>query len=225
MTELEDQLTGMLHQKAADVSVEDRLDVITNSTSTVSPTSTRQQQRHRMVFAAAAVLLVVAGAVAVRQVGDIPRSVPSATDSPSTTPASTTSPAEPVTTQTSTSLATAATDVPVSETDCRPTFRYEDVQLDPPAGVSGRDLVFSAEIVYSEGVPFLQTRVLEAPEGTAIIEILVNGHSEGGGSYLPGTLQGSALGDESTAIVELCAYGSDNELLASNRSDEELLIE
>ena len=225
MTELENQLTGMLHQKADNVRVEDRLDDITGPNSTVNPSPARRPQRHRIVFAAAAVLLVVAGAIAVRQVGDTPRSAPSATDPPSTTPASTTSSTGPATTPTSTTPATAATDVPVSETDCLPTFRYDDVRLDPPAGVTGRDLVFSAEIVYSEGVPFLQTTVLEAPEGTAIIEILVNGHSEGGGSYLPGTLHVSRLGDESTAIVELCAYGSDNQLLASKRSDEELLIE
>ncbi|MEZ5376345.1 MAG: hypothetical protein R2733_07480 [Acidimicrobiales bacterium] len=222
MTELEDQLTGMLHQQAGNVRVEDRLDAIINHTGTVSPAPARQ--RHRLVFAGAAVLLAVAGAVAIREVGDTPRSAPSAGDTTSTTESSTTSTTDAAT-PTSTTLATATTAAPATETDCLPTFRFKDVQLDPPVGVTGRDLVFSAEIVRSDGVPFLQTRVLEAPEGTAIIEILVNGHSEGGGSYLPGTVQGSALGDESTAIVELCAYGSDYNLIVSKRYDEELPIE
>ena len=90
MTEFEDQLTGMLHQRAADVRIDDRLDVITTRVGNPSAAH-RHRRRHRMVFATAAVLLVVAGAVVVWQVGDSPPSAPSATDSPSTTSVPTTS--------------------------------------------------------------------------------------------------------------------------------------
>lgn len=233
MTELEDQLTSALHHRADNVRIDDRLTTIVDDLAFADPQPPNHRRRNGLVFAGAATLLLLAGTLATRQLDDEPRSPSSASELTVTADASPTAstaqdlPPDADPTTTTTLVVAPTTTVQTASTDCLPTFRFDDVDLEAPANVSGDEVRFTSEIIGPEdedGVPVLQTQVLEAPTGTAIVEIIVNGRSRGGGSYNPGSVHVVPLREETTALIEVCAYDGDRQLIGSVRADEALTI-
>ncbi len=98
------------------------------------------------------------------------------------------------------------------------TYRIDVTEIVSPEFVESDGVSFSSRIVVDpsdDGVVLLETQFLGAPDGTELVEIVVNGRVRGGNSYAPGVVGVLPLQDETEVEVEVRAYDADKRLLAA----------